>query len=287
MAEKLQTLTSILEQLGSALVCFSGGVDSTVLLKVAVDTLGDRAIALTADSPSLPRRELDQAREMARTFGARHLVLPTEELQDPRYTRNPANRCYFCKSELLRLARREAERLGLAAVLLGTNTDDLGGHRPGLKAASESGARHPLVEADFGKQDVRELARELGIDVAEKPEMACLASRFPYGSTITSERLQRVERFENGLENLGFSGVRVRFHDSIARLELPAEDLERAVTSPQRQAIVTLGRELGFAYVTLDLAGYRRGAMNEVLPGAQRDPDPQQVAIAHRVHSRA
>jgi len=265
MRHKLDALRGILDDIGSAVVCFSGGVDSTFLLKVAVEQLCDRALALTAQSPSLPRRELEQATALAEQMGARHLVLETRELDDERYSNNPSNRCYFCKSALLDIAASVARDRGINAILIGTNIDDLNGHRPGMQATREQGARHPLVEARLGKAEIRELSRQLSLPTWDKPELACLASRIPYGTSIDAERLQRIERMEALLADLGFRGMRVRFHDTVARIELPADQIQRAAAPEVREQIVVAGRDLGFTYVTLDLQGYRRGAMNEVL----------------------
>lgn len=279
---KSRKLRQILGRMNSALVCFSGGVDSALLLAVAVDVLGDHVTAFTADSPALPREELAQAAALARRLGARHVVRATHELENADYAANPSNRCYFCKTELLRTAALVAGELGCEALLIGTTADDLGGHRPGLQAAGERGARHPLVEADLNKADVRALAEQLGLPVWDKPEMACLASRLPYGTPVTRERLARVERFERGLGTLGLTGLRVRLHDPVARLELPAEQIVRAASPALREQIVRLGRECGFVYVTLDLTGYRRGAMNEPLPEGEGGPDATQVEHATR-----
>jgi pyridinium-3,5-biscarboxylic acid mononucleotide sulfurtransferase len=266
MADKLDHLRNVVEDLGSALVCFSGGVDSTLLLRVAHDVLGDRAVALTAVSPAVSRREVDEARAIGAAIGARHLVVESHEMDRRDFTGNPVDRCYHCKTELLGLARPEAERLGLAHVCLGTNLDDLGDHRPGLRAADERGAAHPLVDAGLSKADVRELSRRLGLSTWDKPQMACLSSRIPYGTEITVERLARVERFEDALRDLGFLQLRVRFHDATARIEVSPADMARALEA--REAICEVGRRLGFTYVALDLAGYRSGAMNEAVSSA-------------------
>jgi uncharacterized protein len=250
MQDKLQKLRSILGQMGSALVCYSGGVDSSFLLRVTADTLGGQ------------------------------IVRDSRELARPDYARNPTDRCFFCKTELMRLAEETATREGLQQILMGTNADEIAGHRPGLRAANDGGARHPLVEAGLTKAEIRALSKDLGLPTWNKPQLACLASRFPYGTAITAERLGRVEAFEAGLEDLGFEGTRVRFHETIARLELPAEQLPLAVDPQRRQRIVELGRRLGFTYVTVDLQGYRTGAMNEVLPSSEAAPDPDEVTRA-------
>ena len=265
--EKLELLRATVAAHPSALVCFSGGVDSTLLLKVALDVLGERCFAVTAVSETMARSEREDAIRLGQELGLgeRHLVVDSHELERPGFEQNPTDRCYMCKTELLDIAGPLADRLGGASIFLGTNLDDLGDHRPGLRAAEERGAVHPMVEAGLHKSDVRALSRELGLRTWDKPQLACLSSRFPYGTEITPERLQRVDRFEEGLRALGFQQLRVRFHDTIARLELDPAEMARALEPGTRARIVTLGRELGFTYVAMDLGGYRTGAMNEVV----------------------
>ncbi len=260
---KLERLRAIVRGYGSALVAFSGGADSALVLKIAVDELGPRARGLTAASPTMARRERVAAEAFAASIGAGLDVVESHELSRPGFAQNPTDRCYHCKSELMEIARPLADRLGLAEVLLGTNLDDLGEHRPGLTASRERGARHPLVEAELDKATVREVSRRLGLPTWDKPQLACLSSRFPYGTSITPERLERIDRFEEGLHDLGFRQLRVRFHDQVARVELEDSDLERGLGL--RREIVALGRAAGFTYVTLDLGGFRSGAMNEPL----------------------
>lgn len=270
LAAKHDRLREIVAGYRSALVCFSGGVDSALLLKVAHDVLGDRCVALTAVSITMAQSERQGAIDVAAQIGARLEIVESNELERPGFAQNPTNRCYHCKSELLDIARPAAERLGLHEILLGTNVDDLGDHRPGLDAARERGARQPMVEAGLTKPEVRALSRELGLSTWDKPQLACLSSRFPYGTEITPDRLQRVDRFEDGLRALGFRQLRVRYHDDIARLELDADTMGRALDADIRPRIVELGRSLGFTFVALDLAGFASGSMNQKLVGLRR-----------------
>lgn len=265
LAAKHQSLRSLLASYESALVCFSGGVDSALLLRVAHDVLGERCTALTAVSITMAASERAAAAEVARQIGARHEIVESKEMERPGFAENPVDRCYHCKAELLEIARPAAKRLGLREVLLGTNTDDLGDHRPGLRAADERGARHPLVDAGLSKAEVRALSRELGLPTWDKPQLACLSSRFPYGTAITPERLRRVDEFEDGLRALGFRQLRVRYHDDVARLELEADGMERALAPEVRERVVALGRRLGFAFVALDLAGFSSGSLNRLV----------------------
>lgn len=264
-AEKLARLRGVIAEYDSALVCFSGGVDSTFLLKVAHDVLGDRCTALTAVSITMAASERTGATELARTLGVRHEVVESHELERPGFSANPVDRCYLCKAELLEIARPAAERLGLREVLLGTNLDDLGDHRPGLKAANERGGRHPMVDAGLTKAEIRTLSQELGLSTWDKPQLACLSSRFPYGTEITPERLRQVDQFEDGLRALGFKQLRVRYHGEIARLELDVDTMTRALDPGVREAIVSLGRRLGFTFVALDLAGFASGSLNKLI----------------------
>ncbi|HEX4404946.1 MAG TPA: ATP-dependent sacrificial sulfur transferase LarE [Polyangia bacterium] len=247
----------------SALVCFSGGVDSTLLLRVAHDVLGDRCVALTTVSVTMAASERLAAVDLAAGIGARLELVESNELERPGFAQNPTNRCYHCKAELLEIAAPRARELGVAEILLGTNLDDLGDHRPGLAAADERGARHPMVDAGLTKADVRALSRALGLPTWDKPQLACLSSRFPYGTEITPERLQRVDGFEDGLRALGFRQLRVRYHGDVARLEIEVADMPRALET--RAEIVTLGRRHGFTFVALDLAGFTSGSLNQLV----------------------
>ena len=270
---KHQRLQSIIAGYGSALVCFSGGVDSTLLLRVAHDALGDRCLGLTAVSITMADSERAAVRELAQLIGVRLEVVESNEMERPGFAQNPTNRCYHCKAELLDIARPRADALGLEAVLLGTNLDDLGDHRPGLAAADERGAQHPMVAAGLTKPDVRAISRALGLPTWDKPQLACLSSRFPYGTEITPDRLRRVDRFEDGLRALGFRQLRVRYHGDIARLEIETAGMTRALEPGVREAIVALGRSQGFTFVALDLAGFQSGSLNQLValgkPGAR------------------
>ena len=265
MASKLEALRDTLRGYRRVVVAFSGGVDSAFLLKVASDALGEACHAVTAVSETMARSEVADATALGAELGlgVRHRVIESHELERPGFADNPTHRCALCKTELMDVAAPIAAELG-AAVALGTNVDDLGDVRPGITAAVERGARMPMVEAGLTKAEIRALSRELGLRTWDKPQLACLSSRFPYGTRITPDRLRRVDGFEDGLRALGFRQVRVRFHDAIARLELPTDELARVVE--QRDAVVALGKTHGFAYVALDLAGFRSGSLNEVLP---------------------
>lgn len=265
---KLEQLRETLAGYGQVVVAFSGGVDSAFLLKVAADVLGERCHAVTAVSQTMARSEVADAIALASELGlgARHHVIESHELEVPGFADNPTHRCALCKTELMDVAAPIAASLGGAAVALGTNLDDLGDVRPGIAAARNRGARMPLVDAQLSKPEVRTLSRELGLRTWDKPQLACLSSRFPYGTQITPDRLRRVDGFEDGLRDLGFRQCRVRFHDSIARLEIDADELPRMVAPGVRERIVALGKSLGFTYVALDLGGFRSGSLNEVLP---------------------
>jgi pyridinium-3,5-biscarboxylic acid mononucleotide sulfurtransferase len=267
-SSKLDALSATVTGYGQVLVAFSGGVDSAFLLKVAVDALGDRCHAVTAVSPTMARSEIKAASELAAQLGlgTRHHVVDSHELEVPGFSDNPTHRCALCKTELMDVAAPIAQTLGGAPILLGTNVDDLGDVRPGIAAARDRGARMPMVDVGLTKPEIRELSRVLDLPTWDKPQLACLSSRFPYGTKITPERLRQVDEFEDGLRALGFRQLRVRFHDAIARLELETSELARIVEPGMREQIVALGKRLGFAYVALDLAGFRSGSLNEVLP---------------------
>ena len=258
-----QRLQSLLRGLDRVLVAFSGGIDSTLVLKVAHDCLGENAVAATAISPSLAKDDLAEAEATARHIGAGHVLLESTEVEDPRYRRNDPSRCYFCKTNVYETLIDHAGREGFRWILDGTNADDTGDHRPGLRAAREHGVRSPLQEVGLGKEDIRGLAQSLGLPNWDRPANACLSSRIPYGSEVTPEKLAQVESAERVLRKYGFRGFRVRHHGQVARLELDPSDFARACELGP--ALVEDIKSFGFLYVTLDLAGFRSGALNEAL----------------------
>lgn len=262
---KYRQLLAVLRELESVVVAFSGGVDSTLLARAAKDALGDRAVLVTADSETYPAGELEEARRLAASIGLRHLVVRTDELANPEYVRNGANRCFFCKEELFTHLAPIAEREGCRALVYGANVDDLGDHRPGMQSAGQRGVRAPLIEAGLTKAEIRELSRTLGLATWDKPSFACLSSRFQYGDPITAEKLRRIDEAEAFLRTLGFRQFRVRHHDRLARIELAHEELGRLWEDDRHARIVARFRELGYVYVTVDLAGFQSGSANLLL----------------------
>jgi len=269
--QKLDRLRSILGEMRSVAIGFSGGIDSTVLLRVATDVLGPSALAVIGRSETYPEREFEEAIRLARSFGSRVAVVRTDETDDLKFRENPANRCYFCKTELFSKLRSVAEAHGIEWIADGTIVDDLGDFRPGLQAKAERRVRSPLLEAGLTKADVRTIARHEGIESWDKPSFACLASRFPYGFGITKENLMKVDRAETVLRDLGFRQFRVRHHDDrTARLEVAPEEFSKLVEPAVRIKLVEELASLGYTYITMDLKGYRTGSMNEVLPPEKR-----------------
>ncbi|HZC04046.1 MAG TPA: ATP-dependent sacrificial sulfur transferase LarE [Ktedonobacterales bacterium] len=270
-AAKYARLREIVRGLGSVLVAYSGGVDSALLLKVATDELGDRAVGALASSEAYDEEETREALAVARTIGARVERIETHELDDPRYTANAADRCYFCKTELFDQLEPLATRLSLAHIAYGMNRDDHGDWRPGQRAARERNVAAPLDDADMGKADIRALAHHLGVPVWDKPALACYSSRIPYGTTVTVEALRQIGRAERALRKLGLRQVRVRHHDRVARIEVDPSEFARLLDDHLRAQIVASVREAGYLYVTLDLAGYRTGSLNEALLRKRED----------------
>ena len=267
LESKYSQLQSIIRELGSMVIGYSGGVDSTLLLKVAVDVLGENALAVIGKSETYPIHEYEEAVKIARSIGARFEEIRTEETDNLKFKENPIDRCYHCKTELFSKLHIVAQQKGIKWIADGAITDDLSDFRPGMKAKKEQNVRSPLLEASMNKADVRALSKQLGLPTWDKGSFACLSSRFPYGMAITKEALQKIDAAETMLHNLGFRYYRVRYHDSkTARIEVGIEEIPRLIDSDLRSKIVAEIKHLGFTYVTLDLQGYRTGSMNEILP---------------------
>ena len=266
LEQKTEKIKSLIQEMDSVLVAFSGGVDSTLVLALAHDVLGEKALAVTAQSASMPDREMKACHQLAKEIGVKHLVVKTEEMSNPNYRANPANRCYHCKTELYSSLKKVAQQENILNILNGTNTDDLGDYRPGLDSAREQGVRSPLVEAEFNKQEVRELSRKMELSVWDKPAMACLSSRIPYGQPVTPEKLAMIEQAEDLLLSLGFTQVRVRHLGTLARIELDKNEIPRYQNNKSVQkAVEEKLKALGFNNVVLDPEGYRMGNLNSAL----------------------
>jgi len=262
---KLSELRRLLGEMKRVLVCFSGGVDSSLMTRVAHDVLGDEAIALTTVSPTNPDEDTEEAVELALQLGIEHLIVHVNELDIPNYRSNPIDRCYFCKSNLYEIATAEATRREIPWIVDGVNADDLGDYRPGLRAAAERTVRHPLAEASLGKQEIRELSRDLGLRTFDRPASPCLSSRFPYGTAITLEGLAKVSQGEKWLRAHGFRECRVRYYGNRARVEVPRDEIARLTASPLRDELEAQLRSVGFTEVEIDPRGFRSGSLNDAL----------------------
>ena len=268
---KLAAMTSQIRDLQRVAVAFSGGVDSTFVLKACVDAVGPQnVVAVTGTSDSLASRELTEAKSLAKSMGVRHVLIDPREFDDPKYLANPTNRCFYCKTALYEKMAAVLDEYNLQAALNGTNVDDLGDYRPGLEAAKEHGVLSPCVDAGLTKKEIRELSAAMGLQTHDKPAAPCLSSRVQYGEEITSEKLRMIEQAENLLRDMGFRECRVRHHNNLARIEVPVEQIARVIEPDTRNAIDAAFREFGYAYVTIDLRGFRSGSLNEVIAFGKR-----------------
>jgi pyridinium-3,5-biscarboxylic acid mononucleotide sulfurtransferase len=274
---KLDRMRALFAPMRSVIVAFSGGVDSTFVLKVAYDTIGDRVLALTTTSPTMPDEDRQSALAMAQLIGARHLIVESNELEIPGYSANPINRCYLCKHNLFTVCEAKASELDIDEIVDGLNLDDLHDYRPGMQAASEKRVRHPLVEAELSKAEIRELSHAMGLPTWDRPASPCLSSRFPYGTTITPEGLAKVAAGERLLHSIGFKVARVRFHGDVARLELERSEIARIFEPQLRDTVDREFKKIGFRFVAIDLKGFRSGSLNEGVIAAAGSPlrDPR------------